>query len=605
MILKALYDYYQRCENMAPTGMEYKEIAFLIVIDRNGEFVRIDNKLIDNKNGSIYLVHKTVGRSGAKRVANLLWDNSSYVLGFSKANLPVNETGWDEEKKRNKRNEREKEQLKNIKNFRTFLFKIDELTSMNPDNEEIKAISLFYKKSREDILQELSFCPEWTSFCKNINKNISFLIDGETEIVAETSFVYSQEDTKKVNPIEKGKPSFCLITGKEADTVDITTATPIIGGQATAKLVAFQVNSGYDSYGKMKGQNAPISQEAEFRYTTALNQLLKKDSHNKFMLSNRTFVFWASSNSNSSKEAEQGLYNLLFNKEENNDPNARIIEVQKTFNAIYSGSLETQLNDRFYMLGLAPNSARIAVVFWSDCSLRDFAGNILRHFEDMKIYNAIKEQKPYRGIHQILSAIALKGEESKVQPNIPEAVLKSIISGIPYPYSLFYACIKRIRATQTVTKTRAAIIKGYLNRLNINNLKINDLKINDMIDKENKNQGYLCGRLFATLEYLQERSNNGHSTIRSRYMNSASATPAAVFPTILNLSIHHADKLDKGGQIYFENIKAEIIDKISPDGFPSHLSLEDQGRFMVGYYHQRQVFYTKKSSEEKEINVEQ
>ena len=125
-----------------------------------------------------------------------------------------------------------------------------------------------------------------------------------------------------------------------------------------------------------------------------------------------------------------------------------------------------------------------------------------------------------------------------------------------------------------------------------------------MVDKENINLGYLCGRLFATLEYLQERSNNGNSTIRSRYMNAASATPAAVFSTLLNLSNHHEDKLNKGGQIFFEQVKSEIIAKIPVQGFPAHLDLHDQGRFMVGYYHQRQEFYTSKEASEN-INMEQ
>ena len=126
-----------------------------------------------------------------------------------------------------------------------------------------------------------------------------------------------------------------------------------------------------------------------------------------------------------------------------------------------------------------------------------------------------------------------------------------------------------------------------------------------MIDKENSNQGYLCGRLFAVLERIQERAN-GASTIRSRYMNAASATPIAVFPTILNLSVQHAEKLDKGVQIWFEQIKSEIVDKIMAEGFPCHLSLPDQGRFFVGYYHQRQCFFTKKDDaiNELENNVE-
>ena len=126
----------------------------------------------------------------------------------------------------------------------------------------------------------------------------------------------------------------------------------------------------------------------------------------------------------------------------------------------------------------------------------------------------------------------------------------------------------------------------------MNRLNDNEQKINVMLDKENQNQGYLCGRLFAVLDKIQEDANNQHS-IRERYMNSASATPAAVFATILNLSSHHSENLNEGRKIYFEKLKQEIIDKLPADGFPAHLDLQDQGRFFVGYYHQRQDFFTK------------
>ena len=120
-----------------------------------------------------------------------------------------------------------------------------------------------------------------------------------------------------------------------------------------------------------------------------------------------------------------------------------------------------------------------------------------------------------------------------------------------------------------------------------------------MLDKENQNQGYLCGRLFAVLEKIQEDANGIH-TIRDRYMNSASATPAAVFATILNLSAHHLEKLNDGAQVYYEKLKQEIISKLNADGFPAHLDLQDQGRFFVGYYHQRQDLFTKKENKETE-----
>ena len=368
----------------------------------------------------------------------------------------------------------------------------------------------------------------------------------------------------------------------------------IPGSQATAKLVAFQVNSGYDSYGKSKCGNAPISKDAEFAYTTALNTMLGKDSHNKFRVGNRTFLFWASSNNDTAEQVEEMFFDLVgFSEETNDDPNEKVDQVKKVFTAIYSGSLKTNLDDRFYILGLAPNSARIAVVYWSETSLKDFAEMILKHFDDMEIIDGRKEKKPYMGIKDILSAVTLNGKQSEATPNLPESILRSIFQGLPYPYTLFSACIRRIMAENGeqggIRICRIAILKAYLDRTNDKNKKIEK-----MLDKSNTNQGYLCGRLFAVLDKIQEDANHTN-TIRERYMNAASSTPASVFATILNLSSHHQENLpNEGRKVFFEKIKQEIIDKISADGFPAHLDLQDQGRFFVGYYHQRQDFFSKK-----------
>jgi CRISPR-associated protein Csd1 len=222
---------------------------------------------------------------------------------------------------------------------------------------------------------------------------------------------------------------------------------------------------------------------------------------------------------------------------------------------------------------------------------------ILRHFKDMEIVDTRKEKKPYFGLHSLLATVSLEGKSSNVSPNLPDAVVKSIFQGLPYPQTLFASCIRRIRAEQSISITRAAILKAYLNRLNDNN----NNKLTVMLDTSNTNQGYLCGRLFAVLDKIQEDANNQRS-IKERYINSASATPAAVFSTILNLSLHHSAKLNEGRSVYFEKIKQEIVDKISADGFPAHLDLQDQGRFFVGYYHQMQWFYTKNSDKEVDNN---
>jgi CRISPR-associated protein Csd1 len=568
MILKALYDYYERKGDLPRKGMELKEIGFLIVIDKEGNFVRFEDRRIDRNKAQSFLVKKHVNKTSAP-LANYLYDNSAYVLGYS-------EKGDGE------------------KYFDIFKAKVKSILQKYPHNDDIKAIDLFYKNDREALLEIFKQDVLWNEIEKNLNKKFStfsFLIEGESTIVASKTELINTDDDKDS---EGGQ--MCLVSGMRGNIVETTTATMIPGSLATAKLVSFQVSSGYDSYGKNKGYNAPISEDAEFAYTTALNHLLRSDSQNKFIIGNRTFVFWASKDDEAGKQAEESLWDMLGFKD-NDDPDKNIINVRKAFESIYSGSIKTTLDDRFYILGLAPNSARIAVTYWADIPLKDFSEMILRHFKDMEIVDTRKEKKPYFGLHSLLATVSLEGKSSNVSPNLPDAVVKSIFQGLPYPQTLFASCIRRIRAEQSISITRAAILKAYLNRLNDNN----NNKLTVMLDTSNTNQGYLCGRLFAVLDKIQDDANNQRS-IKERYINSASATPAAVFSTILNLSLHHSAKLNEGRSVYYEKIKQEIVDKISADGFPAHLDLQDQGRFFVGYYHQMQWFYTKNSDKEVDYN---
>ena len=561
MILQALYEYYKRCDNLPRKGMELKEIGFLIVIDKEGHFLKFEDRRIDKKQAQQFLVKKHVGRTSAL-AANHLYDNSGYVFGYS-------------------------EKGDAMAQYQTFKNKVNAIFKIHPNNPDITAVHKFYQEEQSKVLELMQKDPLWPDIAKNLNKKFStfsFLIEGDTEIVAE------KEELLDLLNSESAADHICLVSGERGHSVETTTATMIAGSQATAKLVSFQVNSGYDSYGKEKGGNAPISEEAEFAYTTALNYMLRSDSRNKFLIGNRTFLFWASKDDEAGEKAEESIFSMFGFNEQEDDPNRNIEQVRKTFTSIYSGTLKTDLDDKFYILGLAPNSARIAVTYWSELPLKEFAALILRHFEDMEIVDARKEKKPYMGLRSILAAVTLGGKSSDATPNLPEVVVKSIFQGVPYPYTLFAGCIRRIRAEQTLNITRAAIIKAYLNRIN------NNQKIKVMLDKDNTNQGYLCGRLFAVLDKIQDDANNQHS-IRERYMNAASATPAAVFATILNLSSHHSEKLNEGRKIFFEKIKQEIIDKISPYGFPAHLDLQDQGRFFVGYYQQMQSFYTKKEEQ--------
>ena len=580
MILKALYDYYHRSDDLPIPGMEEKEIGFLLVITKEGKFVRLEDCRIDKSHAKTYLVKKHVSRTSAV-AANHLYDNAAYVLGYCDVT------------KIKKEADQEKEELKTVNCLEAFKKKVRSAAAACPESAALQAVLLFYEHSREQLLEWLEKDPLWEDVKKNLSKKystFSFRLEGEKKIIAEQKALLQLDSEEDV----EGDQALCLITGKRGTLVDTTSSTMIPGSQATAKLVAFQVNAGYDSYGKTKCGNAPITKEAEFAYTTALNALLKSGSRNKFMLGNRTFVFWASSQTEASKQAEESLFDLLgFSEEAKDDPDANVLKVRKVFESIYSGTLKVDMDDRFYILGLAPNVARIAVVYWSETSLKEFAEKILADFEDMEIGDTRKNTKPYQGIREMISNVTLGGKLSDATPNLPESVVQSVFQGLPYPFTLYSSCIRRIRAEQKLTITRVAIIKAYLNRLN----NPNSIKINTMLDKKNTNQGYLCGRLFAVLDKIQEEANSQNS-IRDRYQNAASTTPSAVFATILNLSNHHLEKLSEGRKIFFEKLKQEIFSQLSAHGFPAHLDLQDQGRFFVGYYHQRQDFFTSKKEQE-------
>lgn len=574
MILKALYDYYNRCGDLAPTGMEYKEISFLVVIDEEGNFKHLERRG-DVKNGQKFLVMKGV-RSGTTPKPYLFWDNVEYVFDYCKEQADVEEE-TDEATKKKLEKKIAKTHAKNL----ALIEKFKEIANLFPKEMELRAVCDFYDKGGLDAVKKDTL---WSEVEKKPTVNVSFLVEGRTKIVAEDSCLRSLVTSSDKEG--KHEHSVCLITGEQCDPVATTTPTAIAGGNPTgSRLVAFQVNSGYDSYGKSKGLNAPMSKDAEAAYTTALNRLLAKGSHNKFMLGNRTFAFWASSSDEASQKMEESLFDLLgFSDENDDDPNAKIEEVRKVFKAISTGVLKTNLDDHFYILGLAPNSARIAVVYWSESSLRDFAAKIEQHFSDMEIVDNRKERKPYMGLRNMLSTVTQSGKLSDVTPNLPESVAKSIFEGTPYPYTLFSSCIRRIRAESgDIRITRAAIMKAYLNRINEKDPK----KITVMLDKQNLNPGYLCGRLFAVLENLQFAAN-GQDSIRASYMNAASSTPSAVFPTILKLSNSHYSKLakdKKGLAVFFDNQKKEIMAMIQD--FPDTLELSDQGRFFLGYYHQK------------------
>lgn len=580
MILHALYDYYQRKaadpeSGIAPEGFEWKEIPFVIVIDREGYFVSLEDTREGDgkkKKAKQYLLPKSVGRSGSNSwmTGFLLWDHYGYVVGHA-------------------RSESEKDQTMAQKQMQSFIKRIQKLPADIKGDEGVMAVIRFYENGKYEKVKDTE---NWKECAKIVGCNMSFRLDGEANIVpcrdAVRMYVESQ-----IGDGADDATGLCLVTGKNAEIARIHTDTPI--NKDSKKFVSFQKSSGYDSYGKEQAFNAPISKSAEFAYTTALNMLLGKESKNKVQIGDATTVFWSEK-----QDAFEEDFPAFFGYSKDN-PDADIKAVKSLYEGIKSGHAQTNSDTRFYVLGLAPNSARISVRFWHTGTIAEFAGNIRKHFDDLEISRGPKD-KGHFSMFWLLSAMAHEGKVDNVPPNLSGQIFQSVITGGIYPATLLQQAIRRIRATQDVTRIQASILKAYLNRFS-RIYKTKEKEITVALDPTNNNPGYRLGRLFAVLEKIQEEASPGlNATIRDRFYGAASSTPVTVFPQLLKLKNHHLSKLENAGRrVNFERMLAGVFEGIGNE-MSSHLSMEDQARFAIGYYHQRQDFFKKKNLENNNEN---
>ncbi len=585
MILQALYDYYQHKAadpngNIAPRGFERKDIPFIIVIDKEGTFINLEDTRSGDgkqKRAKTFVVLKTKSRTGSKasETANVFWDHWGYVLGQPKDET---EKAIEDAKKQNS----------------TFVAQVKQLSEKYAENNQFAAVCKLF--DQEDQIQKILEHESWKDSYKILGCNLSFRIAGEVNIVAEHDDLLMEVEVKNESDREvqtQSTDGICLITGERLPIAILHSVTSIPGGKSGGKLVGFQKNSGYDSYYKEQGMNAQISKKAEDAYTTALKVLLERDSKNKFKIADTSIVFWSKHESNFENQ-----FSFFFSAPPKDDPDQNIREVKALFEAIHTGKLYTEGDTPFYILGLAPNAARISIRFWKTGKVADFATNIAKHFEDLEIIRSKNDDREYFSLFNLLSNVSFEFKVDNVPPNLAGKVIESVLDGTKYPDTLQQQCIRRIRAEQHVNRIRAAILKAYLNRKETFYNK-NEKLITMSLDLENKNQGYLCGRLFAVLEKIQEDSLPGiNATIKDRYYGAASSTPVTVFGRLLNLSNHHLAKLGGGSKTYYEKMIQEIMTGVSSNGLPAHLSLDDQSRFAIGYYHQRQYLFTKKNKEE-------
>lgn len=603
-----------------PTGFQKKELPFIIVIGNDGTFIRVEGIGADPKaKVQQYLVPTAVVRT-SNIAPNLLWDNFGYVLGLSKKDT-------------------DRDRAKTAKQLEAFIAQVRDLADLYPSNQALSAVDRFY--DREEYKRITDDPDLVAAITKKPGSNLSFRLSTATD---PGDLIAGEEDLKDYQAAHyfdsKSDPdaeeAVCLITGKKGP---ITKIHPEIKmGKNSTSLVNFQVKCGFDSYGKQYAFNAPVSPEAADDYTDALNDLLGKGKSTNYFLAGITYVYWSGSKSDEKlvKSFRSATFDPPMTTEEVEEPQAeqeeekgkkpkgksqkkarkkssvqvidrkasrKVLSALKAIAGERDALIDTDSSDRFYLMALEPGTGRISVKLFVEGTIRDIVHHTLRHLEDLKIYGKYaktEEDEPViRSIYSLVASAMPSALKADKWPKRPiEALVRSVTTGAPYPTDLFASCIRRIKADRSVTELRAALIKGYINRNHrLKNHTTQDI-ITMALDKKQTNKGYLAGRLFALFESIQVAAN-GKATITDSYFSAASTTPAYVMPRLHQLSKHHLSKLmrDKPGLAVTLSKEVEelmVLMNADESPYPTRLSLEEQGYFSLGYYHQRQYNYMDK-----------
>ena len=584
MILQELVRYYDRkardpdpAQRLPSAGLEDKEIPFIIELAPGGQVLQlIDTRELAGKKLRARSFLVPLGEkktSGIK--ANLLWDSAAYVVGL--------DTG--------------RKSAAEITPAAAFRARIDALPEAARQDAGVRAVLAALDRADWSVLQAH---PAWPDIAE-ANLVMTFRLAGDLDLVCQRPAVVAAATTPAAAGDERQLR--CLIDGEPAPVQRLHASIKgVWGAQSSgANIVSFNARA-FESYGKTErqGENAPISQRAAFAYTTALNHLLDKDSRNRVQVGDASTVFWADGAS-----AFDGEFTLAdFFGETKDDPGRGVRAVHALHQALATGQVPVgEQGVRFFVLGLAPNAARISIRFWLQAPLADLAPRILRHFDDLRVVRRFDSDPPVPSLFRLLSSLALQGKLDNVPPRLAGEWMRAILEGHAYPATLLNAAVMRCKAEQDVTYLRAAVLKAWLNRDHRRSHPQTHLHtpqttqhFQETLDVDQADTPYRLGRLFAVLEHIQRQAMPGiNATIRDRYYSAASTTPVAVFTTLLRLKNAHLKKLSEGQAIWFERLIGEVLAPLQD--FPRQLTLPQQGRFALGYYHQRQDFFTRKDAD--------
>lgn len=576
-ILESLVRAYDRMPDAPPFGYSMQNIGVVVCLHDDGTIANV----IDWRDGEgkkakprPMLVPQPVKRT-AGIASNFLWDKTSYVLGV---------TSGDGKRTAEEHRDFVERHLREIE---------------ENDDAGLRALALFLNAWTADQFVE----PLWSEEMKD--QNVVFVLESDRRA---NLFLHLRPAAKalwaRVSAGSGDKTEICLVTG-QADAVARLhpSIKGVWGAQSSgAALVSFNLDA-FTSYGHEQGDNAPVSEGAAFAYTTALNRFLERDSGHRIQIGDTSTVFWA--DAADMAEESEALFSCFIDPSDDRseDDKHATSHVREKLELIRRGvpieTVEPRLAKgvRFNVLGLAPNAARLSVRFFFEDDFGQLARNYQKFIDDMRVEPPWRE--PYPPLWRYLRETAVLGKGENVTPNLAGEWMRSILSGTPYPLTLMLAVLTRIRADGEVNALRVGILKALL----IRNFK---MEAPVALDPENKNRGYLLGRLFALYEEIQRAALGGkvNATIKDKFYGSASATPRKVFAVLNRGSASHLAKIRKsspGREVNLDKQLRAVMDMMEPssevgkDPFPVALNAQEQAWFGLGYHHQRSEFFNKTS----------
>ena len=579
MILQALNHYYDRLAQagtLERPGWQPVKVSYALELDDDGQLLHVLPLMREEDRGKKKVLVPRVMKLPAqvKRTvgiaSNFLCDNATYVLGLDSKGKP----------------ERSLKCFQASRDLHIGLLK-------RVDSAPARAICRFFESWKPQAARD---CALLAPFLDDLLGGVNITFAYRQSVVQDWPEVQQAWDNH-YNSEGEGIAMRCLVTGEAVIPARIHPSIKgVAGGQSSGTtLVGFNAPA-FESFGRDGGQglNAPVSEKAAFAYSAALNYMISERGHH-LRLSDATIVFWAESGN----EGYASCFAALFGDASPLDES----DIHAAMKNLAAGRRITwqdyDLNpdERFYILGLAPNAARLSVRFFMQDTFGSFARNMQAHHERLEIVRPGYDARESLSFRQLLDeTVNQKSRDKAPSPLLSGALVRSVLMGLPYPLLLLDQTELRIRAEHQITRGRAAIIKAVLLKNTTQSGNYDQYKeaLTVELNESTNYQPYLLGRLFATLEGLQQAANPGiNTTIRDRFFNSACATPGIVFPQLIKLAQAHLKKLDGGLTVFYNRQLGDILSRFDTD-YPARLSLYDQGIFQLGYYHQVQARYAKK-----------